>query len=135
MLFGHGTNKKKRSRITPTPPKGAASNTYLSILSLNIVVHIHEILDGLYVIRDVCIAMDGVLDNAACNCEVYDIHRAIVVHHCVDQTTGKCVTASDTIQNGEGIGTAFEGMSLNTYARLYLCSHASRSATGRYPLG
>ena len=81
-------------------------------LPLYIVVHVHQILDGLYIIGDVGITVDGMLDSGAGNSKVDHIHRLVSAHHGIDQTGGKRVTAADAVENIEREELGFKGVAL-----------------------
>ncbi len=66
-------------------------------LSLDIIIHIHQIPDGVHVVGDVGVAADGVLDGAAGHGEIDHVHGLIVVHHGVDQAAGKGVSTSSVM--------------------------------------
>ena len=72
------------------------------VLPFNIVVHIHQIADAFHIIRNVGVAVDGVLDGAGCDREVHHIHRPVVMHHRVDQAAGEGVATADTVEDIEG---------------------------------
>ena len=63
-------------------------------LPLDVVVHVHQVADGADIIGDVGIAVDGVLDGAACHGKVDHVHGAVVVEHSVDQAAGKGIAAA-----------------------------------------
>ena len=58
-------------------------------LALDVVVHVHQVADGADIVGDVGIAVDGVLDGAACHCKVYHVHGLVVVEHGVDEAAAK----------------------------------------------
>ena len=80
--------------------------------TLDIEIHVHDGLDGLGIIGDVGVAVNGVLDDGAGHSEVDHIHGLVVSHHGIDQTGGKGVAAADTVENVEGEERAFKGMAL-----------------------
>lgn len=56
---------------------------YLS-LSFDVIIHVHQVADCFCIIRNVSIAMNGVLDHAAGNGKIDHIHRIVVIHHGID---------------------------------------------------
>ena len=81
-------------------------------LPLDIVVHVHQVADGADIIGDVGIAVDGVLDGAACHGKVDHVHSLIVVQHGVDQAAGKGIAAAHAIQNIKGVELALKGVAV-----------------------
>ena len=81
-------------------------------LPLDVVVHVHQVADGADIIGDVGIAVDGVLDGAACHGKVDHVHGAVVVEHSVDQAAGKGIAAAHAIQNVKGIELALKGVAV-----------------------
>ena len=80
------------------------------MLSLDIIVHIHQITDGLDIVGDVGISADGVFDHAAGHRKIHHVHGLVIVHHGVDQTAGKGVSAAHTIQDVKGEQFTLEGV-------------------------
>ena len=81
-------------------------------LPLDVVVHVHQVADGADIIGDVGIAVDGMLDGAACHGKVDHVHGAVVVEHGVDQTAGKGIAAAHAIQNVKGVEFALKGVAV-----------------------
>ena len=81
-------------------------------LPLDIVVHVHQVADGADIVGDVGIAVDGVLDGAACHGKVDHVHSLIVVQHGIDQTTGKGIAAAHAVQNIKGVELALKGVAV-----------------------
>ena len=54
------------------------------ILSLDIIIHVHQVLDALHIIRDVGVAVNGVLDYAGGDGKVDHVHRTVMMHHGID---------------------------------------------------
>ena len=71
-------------------------------LSPNVVAHIQQIPDHRYVVDDICVSTNGVLERAAGHGEINHIHRFIMVHHRVDQTAGKGIATPYAIQDVKG---------------------------------
>ena len=61
-------------------------------LALQIVL---DRLTEFWVIGDVAVAVDGVLDDAAGHGEIHHIHELVTVHLCVDQAAGESVPAAE----------------------------------------
>ena len=81
-------------------------------LPLDIVVHVHQVADGADIIGDVGIAVDGVLDGAACHGKVDHVHSLIVVQHGVDQAAGKGIAAAHAVKDIKGEQLALEGVAV-----------------------
>ena len=81
-------------------------------LPLDVVVHVHQVADGADIVGDVGIAVDGVLDGAACYGKVDHIHSLIVVQHGIDQTAGKGIAAAHAVKDIKGEQLALEGVAL-----------------------
>ena len=81
-------------------------------LPLDVVVHVHQVADGADIVGDVGIAVDGVLDGAACHRKVDHVHSLIVVQHGVDQTAGKGIAAAHAVQNIKGVELALKGVAV-----------------------
>ena len=75
---------------------------YKGMLPLDVVVHVHQVADGADIIGDVGIAVDGVLDGAACHRKVYHVHGLVVVEHGVDEAAGEGVAAAHAVEDVEG---------------------------------
>ena len=71
-------------------------------LSFDIVIHIHKIADGCGIISNIAVSMNRMLDYTAGNSEVNHVHWFVIVHHGINQAAGKCISATDTVQNGKG---------------------------------
>lgn len=82
----------------------------LTRLSSDIIIHIHQIFNCLFIIRDITVSMDRMLDHTARNTKVHRIFRRIVLHHSIDQPAGKCVTAAHTVQNMKCVGFTLIGL-------------------------
>ena len=80
--------------------------------TLDVVVHVHQVTDGAYIVGDVGIAVDGVLDGAACHRKVYHVHGLVVVEHGVDEAAGEGVAAAHAVEDVEGEQLALEGVTL-----------------------
>ncbi len=81
-------------------------------LALDVVVHVHQVADGAYIVGDVGIAVDGVLDGAAGHGKVDHIHGLVVVEHGVDEAAGKSVAAAHAVEDVEGEQLALEGVAV-----------------------
>ena len=81
-------------------------------LPLDIVVHVHQVADGAYIVGDVGIAVDGVLDGAAGHGKVDHIHGLVVVQHGVDEAAGEGITAAHAVEDIKGEQLALEGVTL-----------------------
>ena len=82
------------------------------LLALDVVVHVHEVADGADIVGDVGIAVDGVLDGAACHRKVYHVHGLVVVEHGVDEAAGEGVAAAHAVEDVEGEQLALEGVAV-----------------------
>ena len=82
------------------------------MLPLDIEIHIHDFLDGLGIVGDIGVAVDGVLDDRGSHCEVHHIHGLIAPHHGVDQAGSEGITAAHTVQNVEGEELTLKGVAL-----------------------
>ena len=80
--------------------------------TLDVVVHVHQVTDGAYIVGDVGIAVDGVLDGAAGHGKVDHIHGLVVVQHGVDEAVGEGITTAHAVQNVKGVQLALEGVTL-----------------------
>ena len=67
--------------------------------TLDVVVHVHQVADGAYIVGDVGIAVDGVLDGAAGHGKVDHIHGLVVVQHGVDEAAGEGITAAHAVED------------------------------------
>lgn len=92
----HSSKESKKTLLTLFFTKEKLFRSSL-FLSLDIIIHIHQVPDGIHVVGDVGVAADGVLDGAAGYGEIDHVHRLIVVHHGVDQAAGKGVAASHPV--------------------------------------
>jgi len=63
-------------------------------LPLDIVIHVHQVADGAHIVGNVGIAVDGVLDGAACHCKVDHVHSLVIVQHGVNQAAGESIAAA-----------------------------------------
>ena len=78
-------------------------HTLFSIrLSFDIVAHVHQIFDSLYIVGNIGITVDGVLDGRTCYRKVDHIHGLEIVHHGIDQAAGKGIATANPVQNVEG---------------------------------
>lgn len=82
------------------------------LLSFYIVVHIHQVSDGLRVVCYIAVSVDGMFDHAACNCKVYHIFRLEFFHHGINQAACERISASYPIQNVKCVRLAFTCLSL-----------------------
>ena len=80
--------------------------------ALDVVVHVHQVADGADIVGDVGIAVDGVLDGAACHRKVYHVHGLVVVEHGVDEAAGEGVAAAHAVEDVEGEQLALEGVAV-----------------------
>ena len=79
-------------------------------LPFNIIIHIRQILDGLYIICDIRITMNRVLDDRGGHGEVDEVHGLVAPDHGVDQTGGKGIAAAHTVEDLEGEELGFISM-------------------------
>ena len=99
--------------IKRTRPRGKSGNGLRAdSLPLDIVVHVHQVADGADIVGDVGIAVDGVLDGAACHSKVDHVHSLIVVQHGIDQAAGKGIAAAHAVQNIKGVELALKGVAV-----------------------
>ena len=80
-------------------------------LPLNIVIHVHQVSDALYIIGDIGITVDRMLDGAAGHCKVDHIHRTVVVDHGINQSAGECIAAAYPLQEVERKQPALKSVS------------------------
>ena len=80
--------------------------------ALDVEILVHDLLDGLVVVGDVGVAVDGVLDDGGGHGEVHHVHGLVAAHHGVNQAGSEGITAAHTIQNVEGEELALEGVAL-----------------------
>ena len=86
-------------------------------LTLDIIIHIHQITYRGHIIRNIGIAPDGMLDRAACNRKVHDVHRLIPIHNRINESAGKRVSSSDAVQNIKTKQLAFIRMTVIPHKR------------------
>ena len=78
--------------------------------TLDIKILVHDLLDGLVIVGDVGVAVDGVLDDRGGHGEVDQVHGLVAPDHGVDQAGGKGIAAAHTIQDVEGEELGFKSM-------------------------
>lgn len=80
--------------------------------AFDVKIRVHDLFDGLGIIGDVGIAVDGVLDDGAGYGEIDHVYGLMGTHHGVDQAAGKGVTAAYPVEDVEGEELAFKSVTL-----------------------
>ena len=78
--------------------------------TLDIKILVHDLLDGLVIVGDVGVAVDGVLDDGGGHGEVDEVHGLVAPDHGVDQTGGEGIAAAHAVQDVEGEELGFKSM-------------------------
>ena len=78
--------------------------------TLDVEILVHDLLDGLVIVGDVGVAVDGVLDDGGGHGEVDEVHGLVAPDHGVDQAGGKGIAAARAVQDVEGEELGFKSM-------------------------
>ena len=78
--------------------------------TLDVEILVHDLLDGLVIVGDVGVTVDGVLDDGGGHGEVDQVHGLVAPDHGVDQAGGKGIAAANPVEDVEGEELGFKSM-------------------------